>query len=79
MSKIPEYVPDPNPPIVKWTRREGILEKETTHAIPRVNKESFQIEHAQAHIDKIDVVIAMWEAKKVPYQEIIDKYEELAQ
>lgn len=69
--------PDPNPPIVTWVKKDGVLEKQTTHADPKVHRESFSIENAQAQIDKINAAIAMWEAKKAPYQAIIDKYAEL--
>lgn len=72
-----EPIPDPNPPIVKWTKKDGVLEKETTHAEPKVHRESFSILEAQARIDKIDGVIAMWVAKKAPDLELLDKYNEL--
>ena len=77
MPKIPEHVPDSNPPIVKWTKKDGVLEKETTHKDPVVHIESHNIKELQSKIDKIDGVIAQWEAKKVPFQSKIDKYEEL--
>lgn len=77
MPELPEHVPDPNPPIVKWTKKDGVLEKETTHKNPVVRIESHNIKELQSKIDKIDGVIAQWEAKKVPFQSKIDKYEEL--
>ena len=77
MTKLPEHIPDPNPPIVKWTKKDGVLKKETTHVKPKVHTESYNIKELQSKIDKIDGVIAQWEAKKVPFQSKIDKYEEL--
>jgi len=75
---MPEILyPDPNPPIVVWTKKDGVLEKNTTHKDPVEKKESFVIAEAQAQIDKFDGVIAQWEAKKVQHQEIIDKYNEI--
>ena len=35
------------------------------------------IKKAQEEIDKINLVIAEWEAKKAPHQAIIDKYNEV--
>lgn len=68
---------DPNPPIVKYKKKDGVLEIETTHATPVVKTKSHSIEAVQASVDKIDGVIALWEAKKVPHQNIIDKYNEI--
>lgn len=68
---------DPNPPIITWTKKDGVLEKETTHAQPKIYTESFLIEAAQAQIDKIDGVIAQWEVKRKVHQDLIDKYEAL--
>ena len=65
---------DPNPPIVKYKKKDGVLEIETTHATPVVKTESHNIESAQGQIAKLDGVIALWEAKKKVHQDIIDKY-----
>lgn len=72
-----ELTPDPNPIIVKWTKGNGYLEKETTHAEPKVHRESFSIAQARARIAKRNGVIAIWQAKNAPDQALIDQYEAL--
>lgn len=76
MAEIPEEI-DPNPEIKTYKKVDGNLVIERTHAEPVIHLESHSIKHAQAMIDKLDGVIAAWEAKKVPYQTIIDKYNSL--
>ena len=78
MPEIPEesYV-DPNPEIKNYSKKDGMLEIETTHKDPVVNTKSYNIGQMQAKIAKIQGVIDLWEAKKAPYQAIIDKYNSL--
>lgn len=72
-----EPIVEPNPPLVTWTKKEGVLEKETTHATPPVHTESYDIEQIQAQIDKIDAAILKWQGKRKPLQDQIDLYNEL--
>ena len=74
---IEEPYIDPNPEIITWKKGDGVLEKSITHKDPKVKTESFNIEHVQGKIDKINGAIAAWESKRAPYQAIIDKYNEL--
>lgn len=78
MPKIIEepYI-DKNPEIKTYKKFAGSLVIERTHSKPVVHLESHNIKHAQKMIDKFDNVIAQWEAKKKPYQDIIDKYNSL--
>ena len=75
---IEEPYIDPNPEIKTFKKKNGALEIEITHKDPVVKTKSYNIEQVQAKIDKIDGAIQQWEAKKVPYQEIVDKYEEVS-
>jgi len=76
---MPEIIEiDLNPEIKTYKKTEGFLVIERTHDKPVVHSDSYNIEQAQAKLDKIDGVIALWEAKKVPLQEVIDKYNEIA-
>lgn len=72
-----EEEPDPNPEIKTYAKVNGALVITKTHVKPVVHSESHEIEETQAEIDKIDGVIAIWTAKKVPLQAIIDKYNEV--
>ena len=69
--------PDPNPEIKTYKKVNGELVVTKTHSKPVVHSKSHSIEETQAEIDKIDGVIAIWTAKKVPFQAIIDKYNEI--
>ena len=71
-----EYI-DPNPEIITWKKGDGVLEKSITHKDPKVKTESFDIRQVQGKIDKINGAIASWEAKKAPYQAIIERYNSL--
>ena len=72
-----EEIIDVNPAIITYKFEENALVMETTHKDPTVQKKVYIVSDAQAKISKINNVIALWEAKKVPYQDIIDKYNEL--
>lgn len=77
MPEIPEEPIDDNPEIKTYTKIDGALVIEKTHGKPIIHTELHKIEEMQAQIDKIDGVIALWQAKKVKFQEIVDKYNEL--
>lgn len=78
MTKEIEETPvDTNPAIITYKKNDTMLMIETTHAIPVIKTESHSIEAAQKQIAKFDDVIAIWTAKKKPYQDIIDKYNEI--
>lgn len=68
---------NPNPEINTYKKVDGTLIIEKTHTKPVIHSKSHNIEETQAQIDKIDNVIAIWTAKKVPLQAIIDKYNEI--
>ena len=72
-----EEIIDTNPAIITYEFEDNALVMETTHKDPTVQKKVYIVSDAQAKISKINNVIALWEAKKVPYQDIIDKYNEL--
>ena len=74
---IEEPYINPNPEIKNYTKKDGVLEIDITHKDPVVNTKSYNIEQMQAKIEKIQGVIDLWEAKKAPYQAIIDKYNSL--
>jgi hypothetical protein len=77
MPEIPEEPIDDNPEIKTYKKIDGALVIEKTHGKPIIHTESHKIEEMQAQIDKIDGVIALWIEKKKPYQDIINKYEEI--
>ena len=77
MAKGEEEHVDDNPEIITYKKKDGALVIEKTHGKPVVHQESHKIEEMQAQIDKIDAVIEVWAAKKVSFQKIIDKYNEL--
>lgn len=68
---------DDNPEIKTYKKVDGALVIEKTHSKPVVHSESHKIEEMQAQIAKIDGVIAIWQSKKVKFQAIIDKYNEI--
>ncbi|MCK4328737.1 hypothetical protein KAX02_02735 [candidate division WOR-3 bacterium] len=76
--ELPEGpVVDPNPALVTYEAMDGILTISTTHALPTVKVETYNIIEAQAKIDRINAVIEIWKVKKVEHQDIIDKYNEI--
>lgn len=74
---IEEPIADPNPEIKTYKKLDGVLVIEKTHSKPMIHSESYNIKQIQAQIDKINGVIEQWEAKKVPLQAKIDRYNEL--
>ena len=68
---------DLNPPIITYSGAEGTLKIETTYAEPKPIIKAYNIADIQAKITKINGVIELWEAKKAPFQAIIDKYNEV--
>lgn len=75
MSEIPEV--DPNPEIKTYKKLNGVLVIEKTHSKPVLHSESYNIKQIRAQIDKINGAVEQWEAKKVPLQAKIDRYNEL--
>ena len=74
---IEEVVVDSNPAIITETKEGDNFVKSTTYKEPKITKVSYNIAELQAKIDKYDGVIAQWEAKKKPLQEIINKFNAL--
>lgn len=62
-------------PKTKTTIREGsILTVYEVHEQPVIRVVTHSIAEIQAKIAKIDSVIALWEAKKAPFQATLDEY-----
>jgi len=76
---MPEIIPpeDTNPEIKTYSTEEGKLIVERTHGKPVVHTDSYLIKDAEVEIAKINSVIALWENKKQPYQDIVNKYDEI--
>jgi len=74
--EIEEPEIDTNPEIKTYIAKDNVLTIEKTHGQPVVKTESHKVEELQAKIAKFDRVIAIWEAKKKPYQDLINKYNE---
>ena len=74
---IEKIIVDSNPAIITETKEGDNFVKSTTYKEPKITKVSYNIAELQAKIDKYDGVIAQWEAKKKPLQDIIDKYNQL--
>ena len=74
-----EEIEDVNPEIVTYKTEEGKLIIEKTHKTPKVNIENYSIAELQGKIARINNVISIWEAKKKPYQDLINKYNEIVE
>lgn len=70
-------IPDDNPALVSFEKKDGYYIQKTTHAKPTTKTEIFRVDEAQAEIDKYDGAIALFEAKKLKPQAGIDRYDSL--
>ena len=62
---------------IDWRLEGDNLIKIETPETPVSTQTTYNVVEAKEEIAKIDAVISMWEAKKAPYQEIVDKAVEL--
>jgi len=68
--------PDPNPVTTVWETTDNTLTKKETHERPVTKVTTYNVNQEQAEIDKIDGIIAQWEAKKQIRQQVIAKHTE---
>lgn len=71
-----EKMIDDNPEIKTFSAKDNILTIEKTHSKPTIQLETYSVAELQKKIAKINSVISLWEAKKKPYQDLIDLYNE---
>lgn len=72
----PEEV-DMNPVTEVRIRRDGALVIERTRERPVTEVETHNIAAIQADLNRIDGVIAVWQAKRNPLQAILDEYDSM--